>query len=96
MNLLAHPHLAEIETYIPGKSSLGSNLGDKKIIKLSSNENALGASPKAIEAHKITLKKFLAMLMDLALRWSQRLRKKIKFPPIKLFAAPDPTKSSPS
>ena len=40
----AHKYLSEIENYIPGKSKVG----DKKVIKLSSNENALGASPKAL------------------------------------------------
>jgi histidinol-phosphate aminotransferase len=46
--LKAHSYLFEIENYVPGKSQLGN----KKIIKLSSNENALKASPKAIEAYK--------------------------------------------
>lgn len=40
----AHKYLSAIENYIPGKSKVG----DKKVIKLSSNENALGASPKAL------------------------------------------------
>jgi len=44
----AHSYLSEIETYVPGKSKAG----DKKVIKLSSNENALRSSPKAIEAYK--------------------------------------------
>ncbi len=48
MKLQAHPFLSEIETYKPGKAKIG----DKKAIKLSSNENALGSSPKAIEAFK--------------------------------------------
>lgn len=48
MKLSAHPYLSEIENYVPGKASLG----DKKVIKLSSNENALGASPKAVSAYK--------------------------------------------
>jgi histidinol-phosphate aminotransferase len=48
MKLLAHPHLLEIENYKPGKAKIGS----KKAIKLSSNENALGSSPAAIEAYK--------------------------------------------
>ena len=43
----AHKYLLEIENYIPGKSKVG----DKKVIKLSSNENALGASPKALIAY---------------------------------------------
>lgn len=48
MKICAHPYLLEIENYVPGKSKIG----DKKIIKLSSNENALGASPRAISAYK--------------------------------------------
>jgi histidinol-phosphate aminotransferase len=48
MKIEANQFLLEIENYIPGKSKFG----DKKLIKLSSNENALGASPKAIEAYK--------------------------------------------
>ena len=48
MKLTAHPYLSEIESYIPGKAKIG----EKKIVKLSSNENALGASPKAMDAYK--------------------------------------------
>lgn len=48
MKISANPYLLEIETYKPGKAKIG----DKKVIKLSSNENALGSSPKAIEAYK--------------------------------------------
>ncbi len=38
----------DIEAYVPGKSAAPA--GVTKIYKLSSNENPLGASPKAIEA----------------------------------------------
>ena len=48
MSPKAHPYILEIDNYIPGKTKLG----DKKVIKLSSNENALGASPMALEAYK--------------------------------------------
>lgn len=48
MKLTAHSYLFEIENYKPGKAKIG----DKKVIKLSSNENALGSSPKAISAYK--------------------------------------------
>jgi histidinol-phosphate aminotransferase len=48
MKLSAHRHLFEIENYKPGKAKIGN----KKAIKLSSNENALGSSPKAVEAYK--------------------------------------------
>ncbi len=48
MKLIAHPYLFEIDNYKPGKA----RVENQKVIKLSSNENALGASPKAIEAYK--------------------------------------------
>lgn len=47
MKLSAHPYLSEINNYKPGKAKIGS----KKAVKLSSNENALGSSPKAISAY---------------------------------------------
>lgn len=47
MKLQAHPFLSEIENYKPGKSKIGTQ---KAVIKLSSNENALGSSPKAIKS----------------------------------------------
>jgi histidinol-phosphate aminotransferase len=48
VKIAAHPYLFEIENYKPGKAKIG----DKKVVKLSSNENALGSSPKAIVAYK--------------------------------------------
>lgn len=42
------PGILSIAPYVGGKSKAG----DKKVIKLSSNESPLGASPKAIEAYK--------------------------------------------
>ncbi|MDX2083130.1 MAG: histidinol-phosphate transaminase [Rickettsiales bacterium] len=48
MKLQAHKYLYEIESYKPGKAKIG----ESSAIKLSSNENALGSSPKAIEAYK--------------------------------------------
>lgn len=47
-NLKPHSYLLEIENYKPGKAKIGN----KKAIKLSSNENALGTSSKAIDAYK--------------------------------------------
>lgn len=49
MKVQANPYIAQIENYVPGKSKIGG----KKAIKLSSNENALGASPLALEAYKM-------------------------------------------
>lgn len=48
MKLLAHSYLSEIDNYKPGKAKVGDKAN---IIKLSSNENALGSSPKAILAY---------------------------------------------
>ncbi|RDY58703.1 histidinol-phosphate transaminase [Flagellimonas nanhaiensis] len=48
------PHLEPKEVYKGGKNIPPSN---KKIYKLSSNENPLGASPKAVEAIKAALNK---------------------------------------
>jgi histidinol-phosphate aminotransferase len=44
-----HYYLDKIESYVPGKAKISGNT--KSIIKLSSNENALGSSPKALEAY---------------------------------------------
>jgi histidinol-phosphate aminotransferase len=44
---LARPEILKIEPYKPGTSKLP---GKKEVIKLSSNENALGISPKVVEA----------------------------------------------
>ncbi len=49
----AKQYILEIEPYKPGKSKVGkSGAGNQnKVIKLSSNENALGSSPKAVAAY---------------------------------------------
>lgn len=58
---LAHPWLHGLVAYEPGKPiedvarELGLAPGD--IIKLASNENPLGPSPKALEAMRATLER---------------------------------------
>jgi histidinol-phosphate aminotransferase len=49
---LARPHLAHVEAYAPGKPAeeLERELGIAHAIKLASNENPLGPSPKAVAA----------------------------------------------
>ncbi len=49
--LKAHEYLAEIEIYKPGKTKIEGE-GAQKIVKLSSNENALKSSKKALAAYK--------------------------------------------
>ena len=50
------PELSKLSDYVPGKSieEIRERYGLDKVVKLASNENPLGASPKAIEAfHEI-------------------------------------------
>ncbi len=49
MDLKAHKYLSEIENYKPGKAKIS---GAAQVIKLSSNENALRASPRAMQAYQ--------------------------------------------
>jgi len=51
---LALPHLLDIKPYVPGKpiEEVKRELGLDDIVKLASNENLFGASPKVIEAIK--------------------------------------------
>lgn len=54
MTLQPKSGILDIKPYVPGRSSSGSK---KRTIKLSSNESALGASPKAVEAYTEAAKK---------------------------------------
>src|SRR5688572_4937464 len=56
---LAHPHLESIETYQPGKpiEEVERELGLKGAIKMASNENPFGPSPKALGAVRKALNK---------------------------------------
>lgn len=49
---LVHNHLFDIKPYIPGKpvEEVQRELGLDEVLKLASNENILGPSPKAVEA----------------------------------------------
>ena len=54
---LAAPGVRELKPYLPGKpvAELEREYGVSDSIKLASNENPLGASPKAIEAARAEL-----------------------------------------
>jgi histidinol-phosphate aminotransferase len=54
---LALPHLAAIAPYVPGKPAeeLERELGITAAVKLASNENPIGASPRALEAARAVL-----------------------------------------
>ena len=53
INKLANPGALRTKVYVPGKSKqeVARELGLKEIIKMASNESALGASPRAKEAY---------------------------------------------
>ena len=55
----AKPHLAAVHNYEPGKpiEELERELGIRHAIKLASNENALGPSPKALRAIRTNLRR---------------------------------------
>ena len=59
MNLSIPDYISSIKPYVPGKplEELEREYGIKKSIKLASNENPLGPSPKAIEAIGSALEK---------------------------------------
>jgi histidinol-phosphate aminotransferase len=52
MPLKVHPDIASLSPYVPGKpiEELQRELGLPRVIKLASNENPLGSSPKALAA----------------------------------------------
>jgi len=58
MRNLVRPNILNVKNYVPGKpiEEVQRELGLKDIIKLASNENCLGPSPKAIAAIKRALK----------------------------------------
>ena len=59
MKLSIPDYILSIKPYVPGKplEELEREYGIKKSIKLASNENPLGPSPKAVEAIGFALKK---------------------------------------
>ena len=58
MKNLVRPSILNVRNYVPGKpiEEVRRELGLKDVIKLASNENCLGPSPKAIAAIKRNLK----------------------------------------
>lgn len=59
INELARPNILEIRPYVPGKpiEEVERELGLKDPIKLASNENPIGPSPRAIEAMEKAIRK---------------------------------------
>ncbi|MCP4369251.1 MAG: histidinol-phosphate transaminase, partial [Deltaproteobacteria bacterium] len=57
MNLSIPDYILSIKPYVPGKplEELEREHGIKKSIKLASNENPLGSSPRALEAIQLAM-----------------------------------------
>ncbi len=58
MKNLVRPNILSVKNYVPGKpiEEVQRELGLKSVIKLASNENCFGPSPKAVEAIRKSLK----------------------------------------
>lgn len=58
MKRLVRPNILNVKNYVPGKpiEEVRRELGLKEVIKLASNENCFGPSPKAVEAIRKSLK----------------------------------------
>ena len=68
------PYLQKKSTYKGGKSKADIGQGQQKVYKLSSNENALGASPKALAA----MQKSLDTISEYPDRTDKRLREALE------------------
>ena len=81
MKKLIRPNIEKIKPYIPGKpiDEVARELGLKTIYKMASNENALGASPKAILAMKENLDKVFYYPDGSAYSLKKKLSEKLGF-----------------
>ena len=80
---LAAPGVQKLKPYLPGKpvEELERELGITDSIKLASNENPLGASPRALEAIEQNYKKINFYPDGSAFKLSERLAVKYQVPP---------------
>jgi histidinol-phosphate aminotransferase len=80
---LAAPGVQKLKPYLPGKpvEDLERELGITDSIKLASNENPLGASPRALEAIEQCYKKINFYPDGSAYKLSERLAAKYQVPP---------------
>ncbi len=78
--MLARKHLKNIITYKPGKPAeeLKREFGLKKVIKLASNENPIGTSPKALEAIESSSKNIYRYPPDKPFSLREKIAKRYK------------------
>ncbi len=80
---LVPPYIASLRPYEPGKSieEVKQKYGLEKVIKLASNENPIGASPKALEAirhHLRGVNRYPSGGMDLRIRLAEEYETKVE------------------
>jgi len=72
LNAITNPHLKPSNLYVGGmtRDEVAAKIGDKQLYKLSSNENLLGPSPKAVAA----IQKYATLIGEYPDRSDNRLR----------------------
>ncbi len=87
MNKLVRANILKIKPYQPGKpiEEVQRELGLKKVIKLASNENPLGSSPKALEAIRRNLSNLNRYPDGNCFYLKQKLARKLKVKPENLI-----------
>ena len=80
---LVPPHIAAIRPYVPGKpmAELERELGLSSTIKLASNENPLGPSPKVLRALRAHLAEINRYPDGSAFELTRALATKLEVPP---------------
>ncbi len=82
LSRIVKPHIAELDPYQPGKpiEELERELGIQGSVKLASNENPLGPSPKAVEAIRAALEGVNRYPDGASFRLRQALSKRLGIP----------------
>ncbi|MFC1632278.1 histidinol-phosphate transaminase [Candidatus Omnitrophota bacterium] len=85
--MLARKNILQIKPYVPGKpiAEIKRKLGLKQVIKLASNENALGPSPKAVRAIRASLDQINRYPDGDSFYLRQKLARKLKLAPENLI-----------
>jgi histidinol-phosphate aminotransferase len=93
MKELVAPHIAAIKPYVPGKpiAELERELGIGSSIKLASNENPLGPSPKVLRALREHLREINRYPDGGAFDLTRALASKFDLPPEWILLGTAPT-----
>ena len=85
--MLVRKNILKIKPYVPGKpiEEVQRELGLKEVVKLASNENSLGPSPRAVSYIKKNLKNLNRYPDSTAFYLKQKLAKELKVKPANLI-----------